>query len=396
MPARLKRNPALLLGFLTAVAVFGFSTDHAAARALGCGDTVKADVKLKADLVNCSNNGLVVGADGIDIDLNGHTIAGDSKEHHPCPDGICDFGVAIAGHAGADRGRRARDRFGLGVGVLDSRDVAVRRVQANRNTFSGIVFFQVAGGAVRASTANRDGLDTDQAGMSMLQSHDVRVVRNTFARNGDIGLYTETNARIRIAGNRIKNNPEAGMFAVGGSKRVAIRDNRISHVGDGIIVDASHSRIARNRISGIEAPAGCPKDACAAGIAIEGARDNRVVRNRVSQADGPGIRLGVAPRFVRSNFRTRDGLVRANLLVGNGDGILVERNAVDSVLAENRARRNRGDGIEVRRPATTLTDNRANRNGHLGIDAVTNVRDGGGNRARDNGNPLQCVGLLCM
>jgi hypothetical protein len=104
----------------------------------------------------------------------------------------------------------------------------------------------------------------------------------------------------------------------------------------------------------------------------------------------------VKPRFVPSNFRTRDNLVRANLLVRDGDGILVEPNAVDSLLLDNRARRSHDDGIDVRRPATTLIGNRANRNRHLGFDAVANVRDGGGNRARDNGNPLQCVGLLCM
>jgi len=393
--AKVKWNPALLLCPLAAAVVFAFAADHAHARALKCGDTVKADVKLKADLVHCADNGLVVGADRVEIDLNGHTISGDSTEQQHCSSGICDFGVAIAGHSGVTVARGRLSGFALGVGALSARDVAVRRVQANRNAFSGIVFFQVAGGAVRASTANRDGLDTDQAGMSMLQSHDVRVARNTFAHNGDIGLYTESNTDIRIAGNRITDNPEAGMFAVGGSKRVKILDNRISNAGDGIIVDAAHSRIARNRISRIEEPPGCPKGACATGIAIEGPRDNRVVRNRVAHADGPGIRLGLKQRFVRSNFRSRDNLVRANLLVRDGDGILVEPNAVDSLLLDNRARRSHDDGIDVRRPATTLIGNRANRNRHLGVDAVANVRDGGGNRARDNGNPLQCIGLLC-
>ena len=34
----------------------------------------------------------------------------------------------------------------------------------------------------------------------------------------------------------------------------------------------------------------------------------------------------------------------------------------------------------------------ANDNGDLGIEAVSGVTDGGGNRARGNGNPAQCVG----
>jgi hypothetical protein len=45
--------------------------------------------------------------------------------------------------------------------------------------------------------------------------------------------------------------------------------------------------------------------------------------------------------------------------------------------------------------ATTLTRNTANRNHDLGIEAVPGVTDGGGNRARGNGNPLQCTNIDC-
>src|SRR5436190_8750584 len=50
----------------------------AGAQALSCGDSVFKDVTLKADL-DCSasdSGGLVVGADGVTIDLNRHTIMG--------------------------------------------------------------------------------------------------------------------------------------------------------------------------------------------------------------------------------------------------------------------------------------------------------------------------------
>jgi hypothetical protein len=38
----------------------------------GCGATITVDTKLTRDLVNCPNNGLVIGADNITLDLNGH------------------------------------------------------------------------------------------------------------------------------------------------------------------------------------------------------------------------------------------------------------------------------------------------------------------------------------
>src|SRR3954451_5698854 len=50
----------------------------AGAQALSCGDFVTKNVTLKADL-DCSagdSGGLVVGSDGVTIDLNGHTIMG--------------------------------------------------------------------------------------------------------------------------------------------------------------------------------------------------------------------------------------------------------------------------------------------------------------------------------
>jgi hypothetical protein len=43
---------------------------------LECGSVVTRDVRLSHDLIGCTGNGLVVDADGVDIDLNGHLISG--------------------------------------------------------------------------------------------------------------------------------------------------------------------------------------------------------------------------------------------------------------------------------------------------------------------------------
>jgi hypothetical protein len=42
-----------------------------------------------------------------------------------------------------------------------------------------------------------------------------------------------------------------------------------------------------------------------------------------------------------------------------------------------------------------VTANVANDNADLGIEAVPGVKDGGGNQASGNGNPAQCVGVVC-
>jgi hypothetical protein len=56
---------------------------------------------------------------------------------------------------------------------------------------------------------------------------------------------------------------------------------------------------------------------------------------------------------------------------------------------------NGDDGIDIADPGNTITKNRADRNGDLGIFAAPGNVDGGGNKAKHNGNPAQCVGVSC-
>ncbi|HEX6158730.1 MAG TPA: hypothetical protein VF111_01105, partial [Thermoanaerobaculia bacterium] len=68
---------------------------------LSCGDTIMVDTTLDRDLTECRSNGIVIGADGITLDLGGHTISGDGKLVRRCPRRqICDAGIANDGHDG--------------------------------------------------------------------------------------------------------------------------------------------------------------------------------------------------------------------------------------------------------------------------------------------------------
>jgi parallel beta-helix repeat protein len=110
------------------------------------------------------------------------------------------------------------------------------------------------------------------------------------------------------------------------------------------------------------------------GISITGPEDVVLDGNRVSNAGGWGIHLRPWTYWVPSHYVTDNG---------------------NYVVSRNRADGNAGDGIYVEVPSTTVTQNRAFFNGDLGIEAVTGVTDGGKNRARNNGNPAQCVGVQC-
>ena len=54
------------------------------ASTVSCGDTITRDTTLRHDLTDCVGNGLVIGADNIKLDLNGHTLDGNDADD-PCP-----------------------------------------------------------------------------------------------------------------------------------------------------------------------------------------------------------------------------------------------------------------------------------------------------------------------
>ena len=108
---------ALVVALSVAGAVLGGS--QALAGPVRCGDTITADTTLAADLLDCPNNGIVIGADDITLDLNGHTIDGDNALADPCPeDEFCDFGIANDGHNGVRITNGTVRQFAFGVIAL--------------------------------------------------------------------------------------------------------------------------------------------------------------------------------------------------------------------------------------------------------------------------------------
>jgi hypothetical protein len=72
------RSPRRLAAvFILALALIGVSVDSAAGQAVQCGQVITQDVRLDSDL-ECppDTTGLVIGADDVTVDLNGHTISG--------------------------------------------------------------------------------------------------------------------------------------------------------------------------------------------------------------------------------------------------------------------------------------------------------------------------------
>jgi parallel beta-helix repeat protein len=320
---------------------------------IACGDTITADATLDRDLTDCPSNGIVIGADGITLDLNGHTISGDGKLVRRCRrDQICDVGVANDDHAGVTIRGGSVHGFGLGVGAFRGRNNRFVELNSSRNQFFGFVIAGSSRTIIRDSSGH-DNPRPDGDGLGVFNSHDLRIVNNSFRRNGQLGIHIEGSTKNLVKGNLFSRNGDMGIFLEADGNQV--RGNRSVRDGTGIIVGpGSRNVIAGNRIS-----------AGGEGIAIEKGRGNVVVRNVVAHTRHSGIRLGIGNPAI-GGTKT---LVRGNLVTSAGrDGFLVAKSDRGALLVRNTARRSGDDGFDVNSRSARLIGNRPFGSADLGIE----------------------------
>jgi parallel beta-helix repeat protein len=336
LPLRWTVSGISLAIFVLGVAgLLAFGAGQASASRLDCGDTIRADTTLHRDLVNCRNNGLVIGADDVTLKLNGHTIDGDGTEFAGCAKGeFCDTGVVNDGHDDVTVMHGSVREFAVGAFVVKARHNRVLDISASRSRFFGLALFESARSTIRDSSVFRNGLQTDLEGISMFRSDHNRILHNSLRHNGDAGLFMAKSDHNQIRKNSVRRNREGGIGAEGVGN--VFSRNRVFRGGGGIQI----TTFGKGRAVG-----------------------NVVRRNQVRASSGSGISVD---RVVK---RT---LISRNHVAGSGR-----------------------DGISVDSDSTTLIRNRAVRNGDLGIEAVEGVIDGGGNRAIGNGDPRQCVNVIC-
>jgi parallel beta-helix repeat protein len=371
------------LSALLASALVGLTIGGAqgAPAQVGCGDRIMADTTLHQDLMNCPNNGILIGADNVTLDLNGHTIDGNRTPDKSCDPvkHFCDFGVAFGRHEGVTVKDGSIRQFEGGILVFRSRGARLLGLSTPKNHFSGI---GVAGSArilVRNSSGN-GSTHRDGNGIGLFDSRHVRVLNSTFKNNVHLGLLTADSTNSVIKGDVIARNGDGALLMEGG-EGFRMRGNRVIRNGGGITLGpGSDNVITRNRVRG-----------GGDGIRIEKGRGNLVAHNVVIGGRN-GIRLGIhAPFIGGKNNHVRGNLVRDS----RADGFLVNKKDHHSLLERNIARGAGDDGFDVASPSTTLTRNRALDNGDFGIEAVPGVIDGGENKASGNGRTPQCLNVVC-
>jgi len=297
MPARstLSRFAVATVGGVV-VALTPWSSASAAVQ---CGAVLTSNTTLTSNLTcDASGDGLSIGADGVTLNLNGHTITGPGAYATPYA------GVRAAGHTKVRITNGKITGFQSAV-VLDESTLAV---VSKLNAYGNDQGINLAGGGGHV------------------------VEKNVLHGNGRDAVTLGLSSHNRVRGNAVVGNT-FGISVTDGSTDNVVELNAVSRNGD-------------------------------FGIAIfgEGAARNLVQANLVDQSTGQGIQV-------------------------NAD-------ATDSRVVKNYVSRSGIDGIHVDSVTTTISRNDARKNTALGINAPGAI-DGGGNKAKGNGDPLQCVGVVC-
>ena len=304
---------------------------------LACGTVITSSVTLTADMT-CPD--LALGVDGTDVilDLGGHTIRSLG-------------GQATLGIGGAD------------VTVTDGTVVPPPGGQdAYMPTGLGETF--------RAVTFD---------GGFIVSVHDTTAFVGDTMLHGAAIYGTET--IVSIAHSRFSGTPADGPAISVRFTDLSVTDSTIRGFATGIWLhsDSGSADFEHNRIVGT-------------GVGIEvdnGANPGLIADNVVAGSWSDGILLGWGAGAGRPGQAPPGIIVRGNQVTSNGgDGIRVS-------LAPTQAY----TGVPIN---VTLTGNRAYANGNWGIESPGTipaqnvyVTDGGGNLAAGNGQPAQCLNVVC-
>ncbi len=298
--ARLAGVGALAVLLLSTVFV---STSQAAH--LGCGSVVTADTVLDSDIGPCDAGGLIVGADNVTLDLNGHRI----------------FGTADQGDGA---GIRVPNRTGVHItrGTVEFFDVGVLVRGGANNRISGMIVADNA--APRLGGDSGDGVLLDSTSNNVIADNDV-------VRNGPftgIGVIGPSSAN-RVEHNRVEDNNVAALQCIGSRCRPV-------QIDSGIVLDAGR-------------------------MGNPGATGNTVSNNVVRGNGRSGIRIG---DFGGSFGSAGGNIVSRNVVQSNGvirgpapGGIVLLLGADRTLVEDNRVQRNVISGILVRSTENRIVNN---------------------------------------
>jgi large repetitive protein len=450
------RRKAILVG-LAACVTLALPASSVQADQAECGQVLTHSITLSNDLLACAGDGLVIGAGGITVDLNGHLVQG----------------------AGLGAGVRNPGHHDVTIrgGAIRNFDSGVLLSETQRNVVAGISFDQTELGGVHLSNADASQVRDNQiigfsgaavhltggSSSNVLAGNAVaagngeaivveggsdhnRIEGNTLSGSSDSGLRVDYSSNTMVIGNLVAGGSDVAITMTGAPRSV-VQSNTVQGVGDAaILLTGSSGNVIRFNTLGQIADAGVVLSGVSdslikantmshagdAAISLElGSSNVRVIDNQASHSSDAGVFLGdglgnvVRGNVLLSNttgievsggslntieFNTASAGLGSGIEVGqslnatvfgnttnnNGTGgIVVDGGALSGDVRGNQAHGNGGDGITVNGLGNEVNGNLATANGGWGIYAASGVIDRGGNGARSNAEAAQCYLIVC-
>ena len=325
----------------------------------GCGATVTHSLVLHHDVLHCSGAGLIITADDVVLDLNGHTVSGTGTEGFA--------GVQVTSRRRVTIRGGTISGFDNGIYFINTNTSTVQSTRLVDNTAGAL---SVAGGTSNTLISNRiwQAPGSAAAGIVLFYSRANVVARNVLHGNSDGISLSHSNVNTISSNTSSHSGTGIGLFDY--SHDNLVQFNVTDHNSDtGVLLDrqADHNKLIGNTARGN----------AFAGIVV-GASDHNTVLNNITRGNlGSGIAIVDAAAYTA---------VRGNLADSNGH---TPPGCVPDCPLLN-------DGIHVDAPLTYLNNNAADRNADLGIDAGAKVLGGRNNEAHANGDPRQCAGITCL
>jgi nitrous oxidase accessory protein NosD len=231
----------------------------AAESSIACGEVVTTDLRLTHDL-DCPGTALVVGADDITVDLDGHAILGAGS-------GVSVAGIEIDAHDRVSIRDGEIEGFAYGVHAYDSDRLQLSRLEV-QDTISGIAVEESADVRIASNLLrdNRTGLDllgvtglvvrnttverSDATGASIRAVERAALVGNDFVDNTFDGLALESVRRAYVRDNLVARNGLTGIYTIGESTTRYVDNLVVGNDDDGIRDSGDRSSWRANRAYG--------------------------------------------------------------------------------------------------------------------------------------------------
>jgi hypothetical protein len=354
-----------------------------------CGDTITTSVHLRTDLI-CPGDGLIVGADNIVIDLNGHTIRGEAGSDSI---GIAD-GVRGPSHSNVTiRNGTISGYFGIGVALHGSRAVSLVSLQILAIRYGGFMetsleLVNTTGVTVRGGQIVNNWVSRviDASG------DDLRISGTTIRGSNPTPVAGRVSL---IGGATIKGSSIVGV-AVYWTGRLVVADSEmsISSINAAVPVGESlySAKLTGNTFSGSPGCITCDSsDYYTSIVTILGEPSMEIVG--VEIRGNTFDRAAAAGVFIQAPASTvTDTVISGNTFSNNGYGgypYLQPSRDINGSLVD--------DGLHITVPPgtdITVADNQTSNNADYGIEAVPGtVIDGGGNVSSND--PRGCLGVTC-